>query len=131
MSLPQTTAQRPSRSADRATFRRNLATIVGALATLVAVASIGAWRVALAVRPPCPDGYVRLVDFEPVFPWLGAGLAVVGAALTAGARRWARGWWLLGSLALCLGLVASLWTVSAGVSWYTYRHEQYDSCWTF
>ncbi len=130
MSLPLTAAA-PSRTDGRATFRHDLATIVGAAATLIAIASIVAWCAALAVRPPCPEGYVRLVDFEPVFPWIGAALALVGAALTAGARRWARAWWLFGSLALCLGLVASFWMVSAAVNWHAYRHEQYDSCWTF
>jgi hypothetical protein len=117
--------------ADRLAVKRNVVTATAALAALAGLASTAAWHAAEAVRPPCPDGYVRFLDFDGLLQWFGLGVCVAGLVTVLLARHARRTWGLVLALALCIGLVGSVSFVGGVSSWHTYRHEQFDSCWTF
>jgi len=87
--------------------------------------------VQLATRPPCPPGYVRLVDLS----WLGVALPAALGVVAVSLRLWIRrpGPHLVaaGVAALLVGLVG-LACVGVAVVLHEQWGSQYDTgCWTF
>ena len=123
----------PDRDApvDPLELRRNVVTAVAGLAALAGLASTIAWHAAERVRPPCPDGYVRFLDFDSLLQQIGVVLFVLGLVAAALARGARRTWGVVLAFAVCVGLVASASFVGGVSAWHSRRHEEFDSCWTF
>jgi hypothetical protein len=91
------------------------------------------WAVHLAVRPPCPEGYVRLLDLAYFVPFVTGFLAVMMSGLWVGNRRNdSPRLGVDGGVAIaftCLGLLLLLGAVGVLISdAHTY---QATNCWTF
>ena len=101
---------------------------------LAAMVSTAAW---LATRPDCPDGYVRLVDFVPLFLLVAVvGVVVTGAgtvALFLAARRDPPVRHRVAELLALVSIgLAALIGVTAVVAIATDNEVGYArSCWTF
>jgi len=120
-----------SRSPDGPT--RPKASIAKASALAASVLSFAAtitWTVELATRPPCPPGYVRLVDLDPAARVMSGMLVLVsvGVLLSSLRYRRVRALAVLGLVLFVLALADSAMATVALV----YDHSgSASNCWTF
>jgi hypothetical protein len=83
-------------------------------------------------RPPCPDGYVRLVDIGPVL-YLAVGLAVclVGVVTVVLARR-PGAHRALAAVAGVVVIIVAIGVVALAIAIHQLAQQTYDpGCWTF
>ena len=107
---------------------------LAAAGTISAVIATVCWGVDLATRPPCPERYVRLIDFEIVLPGITGLLAVSSGLLWWSAVRrrktkvqiWSV---VFATVLLVLALLLFIWAVSTLMA----HHGQVvdSNCWTF
>ena len=123
----------PNQASSDAPARERLRRVVSGLALLaVGLGGIGAVlvRFDLATRPPCRDGYVRLVDFEPVGAIIS--LVLAGLALVVYWRS-RRGSYLklITGIGVVVLVCAALVDIGAVANLVHHHGARYDDCWTF
>lgn len=103
-----------------------------ATTTTLSGSATATWVIHLLIRPPCPDGYVRLLDLSPFVPIL-TGIVLVASGTTLCRERrqplelsWADV--LIGAFVTCLAAAA------LGVGLYALSTDNAafsGNCWTF
>ena len=111
---------------DRPSARSPVGSAVAGLAIALLATGLSIYN--LAARPSCPAGYTRLIDLEPLLPWL-AGLLALAQAITAFAtRKNERSAQRLGAIILVVTLPVLLL-----IGWYSLSDQRgyAEGCWTF
>jgi hypothetical protein len=115
----------------RRQVRRRVAIVAAVISATAAAAGVVVWVTVLSTRPPCPSGYVRLIDFAVVMPFLCGGLLAVSLGLVALAAR-TRAHRFVIAAAVVLTLIGGLAFVGGAATVASYRHQTEDpNCWTF
>jgi hypothetical protein len=115
------------------TDRLDHAAFIGAaLAAAGALAALTDW----ATRPPCPGGYVRLIDVVPIAAVVCGVLAVVLGWRAARTTRWMPRRKDVSGVTVVVSVLLTVLSVLpaliAVASFVQHRGETYDSsCWTF
>src|SRR5262245_49099290 len=100
-----------------------VAAVISATATL-------AWLAELATRPPCPNGYVRLIDVAKVGPVISGFLFVTVLALWTVSPRRNRAW-IVTILVATVGVASLALLLVAGIAIVSHSRPVDNSCWTF
>ena len=104
-----------------------------ATATAVLALDTVLWALHLAVRPPCPDGYVRLVDIGGAVPFGTGFLALLAGGLRAASRsNHSQRLGVEGRIAVGLSVLGLVLLVAAiGVLLGDGQQSVATNCWTF
>jgi hypothetical protein len=109
--------------------------VVAAWARGLSIIAAILWGVDILTRPPCPEGYVRLLDIELAMPVVALVVGAVAWALIASARRGnehgrepTRSAMVVGVVALVFG---GLLIVSAATTIASHQAPLDGACWTF
>ena len=111
--------------------RANFSAVAAGTASAVGLVAAISSAVALALRPPCPPGYVRLIDLQPAWPVVASLVAAASLAIMVVSCR--RGNHPARAiLSLAAVVVAAILLFGAAHDIALYGGTAYDpNCWTF